>query len=223
MIRMTRIARLKADANRWGWKRSIFSHLTGYAARHFGINVHVVRTCALAEDSQYPSTLPGISFRQIPAEELLAASSDPSLDLTRDFVKDAITRGDMAFGAFDGPVLAAYTWRSFTSARHTDEVWVRLDRPYVYAYKSFTRANYRGHHLMPSVMLFADTESLKHQCTHRAGFVAIHNLASLAAGKHMAAEPIGYAGYLEWFGRHFPFRTRAVKNIGFEFFEHAPN
>jgi hypothetical protein len=103
MIRMTRIARLKADANRWGWKRSIFSHLTGYAARHFGINVHVVRTCALAEDSQYPSTLPGISFRQIPAEELLAASSDPSLDLTRDFVSDVICR----HGKFEAPMYAS--------------------------------------------------------------------------------------------------------------------
>ncbi len=47
-------------------------------------------------------------------------------------------------------------------------------------------------------------EMLKHGYTHRAGFVAIYNLPSLAAGKHMASKVIGYAGYLDWFGRIFP-------------------
>ena len=30
--------------------------------------------------------------------------------------------------------------------------------------------------------------------------------------------PIGYAGYVKWFGHVFPFRTKTVRNIGFEFF-----
>jgi len=217
----TKVANLKSDANRWGWKGSIFSHVAKYAARHLGIHINVIRICSLAASPQYPSTLPDVTYRLIQAEELIEASSDPELGLNPDFVNAAIDRGDFAFGAFDGPVLAAYVWRTLTSAPHTDELWVRVDRPYVYAYKSFTRIRYRGKHLMPSVLLFSDKEMLKHGYTHRAGFVAIHNLPSLAAGKHMATKVIGYAGYLDWFGRRFPFRTRAVKNIGFEFFEHG--
>lgn len=54
--------------------------------------------------------------------------------------------------------------------------------------------------------------------THRAGFVSLENLSSLAAGKYMESERIGYAGYFDWFGRQFPFATKAAKSIGFEFF-----
>lgn len=214
----TKLAKLKVDLNRWGWHRSLFSHVASFAARHLGIHIHVVRTCSLAANPPYPTTLPDITYRLIKAEELVHASSDPDLGLRRDIVEAAIARGDFAFGAFDGSVLAAYVWRTLTSARHTDDVWVRVNKPYAYAYKSFTRSGYRGNRLMPSVLLFSDREMLKHGYTHRAGFVAIYNLPSLAAGKHMASKVIGYAGYLDLFGRYFPFRTQAVKNIGFEFF-----
>lgn len=216
----TKIANLKADANRWGWIRSLYNRVANHTGRYLGIHVHVVRTTAMIDKPQYPSTLPGITYRIIQTEGLVKASSDTELKLSRDFVQAAITRGDIAFGAFDGSVLVAYVWRSLGAAPHTKNLWVRVNRPYCYAYNSFTRPSYRGRHIMPAIILFSDVEMLKQGYQYRAGFVAITNSASLAAGKHMGSNPIGYAGYVKWFGRYFPFKTRAAKKIGFEFFEH---
>ena len=219
----TKIANLKADANIWGWQQSIFNRVANYATRLLGIYVHVIRTATMIDNPQYPSTPPGITYRIIQAEELLRGSSDPELQMSRDFVQAAIARGDIAFGAFDGSVLVAYVWRSLAAAPHIENLWVRVNRPYCYAYKSFTRPDYRGLRIGPVVLLSSDVEMMKRGFTHRAAFVAITNSASLAAGKYTKSEPIGYAGYVNWCGRRFPFRTHAAKNIGFEFFEHEPN
>ena len=58
---------------------------------------------------------------------------------------------------------------------------------------------------------FADVEKLKQGYTYRAGLVDITNLLSLDAGNYMGTEPIGYAGYVEWFGRRIRFRTQTAK------------
>ena len=169
----------------------------------------------------YPSIPSGITLKLISPEQLLISISDQELLLTREFVQTAIDRGDLAFGAFDGPALVSYVWRTFTSAPHADNLWVRVNRPYCYAYNSFTLPRYRGQRIGPATHIFSDVEMFKLGFANRAGFVALGNTASLAMGKHMGTKPIGYAGYLKWFGRVFPFRTRAVRKIGFEFFERS--
>ena len=99
-------------------------------------------------------------------------------------------------------------------------VWVRVPHPYNYTYNSYTRPSHRGQRISPALHLFSDAEMQERGFTHRAGFVAVHNAASLTMGKHMGSKVIGKAGYLDWFGKQVPFRTPGVKKIGFEFFEH---
>jgi len=214
-----KLEKLRSDIKRWGLARSLFSHIMRRADRYLGIHVHVVRSTAMIENPHYPSIPSGVTLRLIPPDQLLIAISDPELLLTREFVQAALDRGDLAFGAFDGPTLVAYVWRTFTSAPHADNLWVRVNNPYCYAYNSFTLPGYRGQRISPAVHLFSDAEMFRRGFENRAGFVALSNTASLAMGKHMGTKPIGYAGYLKWFGRVFPFRTKAVRKIGFEFFE----
>ncbi|MGI9261115.1 MAG: hypothetical protein ACR2QR_03715, partial [Woeseiaceae bacterium] len=99
-----------------------------------------------------------------------------------------------------------------------DNVWIRIRKPYNYSYKSFTRTAYRGRRISPTVHLFSDNEMRKHGYAYRVGFVGMTNYASLEMGKHMGSIIVGYAGYIAWFGLLIPFRTRPVKEIGFEFF-----
>ena len=223
--------RLKASANQWGWKRALFRIVLRYAARYLGFHIHVVRIRTLEPDPNYPSTPPDIDFRIIQSEELLQASEDLELDLDRNFVRDSIARGDIAFGAFDGPMLVAYIWSasssssssSSSSAPHTDKLWVRVDRLYAYAYKSFVRPDYRGQRLGPAIYLFMNSKLCKQGRTHLVSFVSLTNFRNLAVGKHIGTSPIGHAGYIEIFGRSFSFRTRSVKKIGFEFYQpHMP-
>ena len=189
------------------------------AGRYLGIHVFAARARYTSTEISIPNKLPEIEFRQIESDALVSLTEDPELDLDRKFVQAALQRGDLAFGAFDSSLLVAYVWRSMTSAPHTDELWVRVDLPYCYSYKSFSRKGYRGNHIVPTLILYSDREMLNLEYTYRIGFIAVTNFASLAMGDHMDTRTIGYVGYFEWFGRYFPFRTKLVADIGAEFFE----
>jgi len=204
--------KLKSDIKRLGLIRSLYIRIMRRIGQHLGIHVNIVRSTAMGANAQFPEIPSNISLQLISADRLLKAIENPTLLLSRKFVQAAIDRGDLAFGAFDGPVLVSYIWRTFSHAPHTEKIWVRVPPPYCYAYNSFTLPKYRGLHISPAVHIFSDVEMYKRKFTHRAGFVAVTNSASLAMGKYMGTRRIGYAGYVK-------FRTGAVKQIGFEFFE----
>lgn len=172
----------------------------------------------MTAEPAYPETPPQIRFRLVEPDAIVRASADRALMLDPAFVAGAIERGDLMFGAYDGDRLVSYVWRALGSAPHTDTLWVRVEKPYCYAYKSMTRPEYRGQRLSPATHLFSDAQMLARGYTHRAGFVSISNYESLAMGRHMGSLPIGYAGYVHCFGRYFPFRNKGAKNIGFEFY-----
>ena len=214
-----RLQNFSDNARRWGWSRAIFNLIVRVAARHLGIHIYIVRVRPIPLEPSYPVTNSDLVFRKLEPDDLDNASRDPSLNMSAGFIKDAIARGDLAFGGFDGRDLVSYIWRSAESAPDADGIWIRLRKPYNYSYKSFTRAEYRGQRISPVVHLFSDNEMRKLGYHYRVGFVAITNFASINMGKHMGSQKIGHAGYLAWFGQLITFRTRAVKQIGFEFFQ----
>lgn len=218
---MSRLSNLQSNIQRWGLRRAIVNLFVKASARYLGIHVYVVRCHKFPDSPTYPDGNPELEFRLIEPDELLELSNDPELDMHPDFVVAAIARGDLAYGAFDGTKLVSYMWRSIDYAPDADNVWVRIRKPYNYSYKSFTRAAYRGRRISPSVHLFSDNEMRMHGYQYRVGFVGVTNYASLEMGKHMGSVVVGYAGYLAWFGMLLPFRTRPVKEIGFEFFRPA--
>jgi len=217
----SKVSRLNEFAKRWGWPRTIYRLIMRGAGDYLGIHVVVVRTRFTTADIGNPCDLPEIEFRLIDSDTIMRAIDDPALDVDQEFVSAAIERGDLGFGAFDRSQLIAYVWRSTTSAPHTDGLWVRVSKPYCYSYKSFTRMDYRGKHIVPALILYSDQEMLKLGYTHRIGFIAVTNFASLAMGVRMGSQTIGHAEYTHWFGRYFFFRSKNVADIGFEFFEPA--
>lgn len=218
---MSNLNKLKSHLRRWGWLRTAYLLAMRAAARFFGIHVFVVRTKSAAVEVGDPGELGDLEFRRLDIEELMALVDKAELELDSDFLRAARERGDMAFGALDKSLLTAYTWRSVTSTPYTDDVWVRVERPYAYSYKSYTRPAYRGRQIAPALVLYADQEMLKLGYTDRAAYVEVTNFASLKLGVHMGSHPIGHIGFLNWFGRYFFFRSKAVADIGFEFFAPA--
>jgi len=188
------------------------------AADYLGIHACVVRIRKATESPELPCKLPAIKFRKVETDKLLEASDDSANDLDHEFVAEAIERGDVAFGAFDGDNLVAYTWRTVTRAPHTEKLWIRTQQPFSYAYKSFTRHSHRGQRIIPSLINFSDSEMLKLGFTHRVGLVAVTNFSSLQVGRHIGARVIGYVVFASYFGRCFSFRSREVVKIGFDLF-----
>jgi hypothetical protein len=214
---MSKLDRLKAHFGRWGIWRTLYFIVMRVAARFLGIEVFVVRARSTAATSpENPCTLAGVAFREAELDELLEFVASPEVLLDEKFIKAAIGRSDIAFGAFKDGSMIAYLWRSTSTAPHNRDCWVRVSPPYSYSYNSFTKPEFRGQRIVPGLLLFSDDEMRKKGYTHRAGIVATTNFASLAMGKHLGSRVVGRIGYINWFGRIRFFRSRSVADIGFE-------
>jgi GNAT superfamily N-acetyltransferase len=187
--------------------------------RYAGLYIYRIGVRPLIRHPPEPNLPSGISLRVVQREELLKAAGDPELDMPPDFVRGALARGDMAFGAFEGDRLVGYSWRTFTAAPHTEDLWIRVDRPHFGGYKAFTRPSYRGKRIHPAIALFSDAYLLERGYTAEVGVVDISNFSSLGTARFLGRQRIGFAGYVKWFGHYVQFRTSAVRKIGFEFFK----
>jgi hypothetical protein len=214
-----KIARLRADARRWGWTRALLARLAGLLRDYGGVHFYRVNLRPLDKRPPVPDLPPGIRVCLVPAETLLRAVEDPELDLDGGFVRAALSRGDLCFGALEGQRLVSYAWRSLGAAPAPDGMWVRVAPPNHYAHKAFTLPAWRGRRLHIAVSLASDEHFRAQGHGAEVGCNEITNYPISAAADYLGRNRIGYAGYLKWFGRRVPFRTRSLEKIGFEFFE----
>jgi len=214
------IENLRSDVRRWGWMRALFIRVMSYLERYAGIHIYRVHTRSLGQHPHPPKPPSGMTLHILTPEELLKAAGDPELDMSESFVRAALARGDLAFGAFDGNHLAGYVWRTVTAAPVCDGLWARVNPPYHYSYKGFIRPPYRGKRIHAAIsLLLCDPYFLERGYTGETGYTDIHNFASIASHNFTGRQRIGFAGYVQWFGYRIPFRTSGAKKIGFEFFE----
>lgn len=208
-----------ADVRRWSWKRAVLIRVISMLRRYAGLHIYRINVRPLVRPSAEPRLPSGITVRIVPPEDLLKAADDPELDLSLDFVRDALARGDMAFGAFEEDRLVGYTWRTFTAAPDRDGLWVRVSHPYQYSYKAFTRPSHRRKRIHVAITFFADAYLLERGYAFEVGYMEPSNFASIGVAGFLGRRRIGYAGYVSWFGRRIPFRTPAVRKIGAELFD----
>jgi len=217
-----KITRLREDARRWGWTRVLLARAAEWLRNHAGVRFYRVNLRPLGRRFPAPALPPGMRVCLVPAEILLRAVDDLELDLDRGFVREALARGDLCFGVLAGERLLSYAWRSLGIAPASEGMWVRVAEPHHYAYKAFTLPAWRGKHLHIAVSLASDEHfRARGDDAAEVGFNEVTNYAIRAAADYLGRRRIGYAGYLTWFGRRIPFRTRPLGKIGFEFFEPA--
>jgi hypothetical protein len=212
---------LRADVRRWGWMRSVLIRIMSMLRRHVGLHIYRINVRPLVGQSPQPYLPGGIAVRIASPEELLKGADDPELDLRLDFVRAALDRGDMAFGAFEGDRLVGYTWRTFAAAPDRDGLWARVSHPCQYSYKAFTRPSHRGKRIHVAITFVADAYLLGRGYAFEVGYMEITNFSSIGVANFLGRQRIGYAGYVRWFGRLLLFRTHAVKKIRFELFERS--
>ena len=214
---------LRAEIKRWGWMRILFKWLMWSIGKYAGLHIYRVNKRPLGRHLGMPDLPSGITLAIVPSGKLLDAAVDTGLDIDPNFVRAALARGDLAFGAFDGDRLIAYVWRSCTAAPHAEGLWVRVDRPCYYAYKAFTLPSYRGKRIHIAVSLLCDKYFMERGYIAEVGFSEISNYPAIAAAKFLGRRRVGFAGYVKCWGRCIPFRTPGLKKLGFEFFEPNPS
>jgi hypothetical protein len=210
----------KSDASHMGWTLALLARVMERLERSLGLWVYCVNVRPLKIQQNTAPPTPGVTFRKLTATELLQAAEDPDLDLDLDpqFIREATTRGDLAWGVLEHDRLVSYTWRASSQAPFMDGVWVRVPAPFQYGYKSYTLPSHRGRGLYPATGRVADQQSLELGYPAMLHLVDISNIASLRAANQLGSKTAGYAGYLKLFGRTLTFRSPGARSIGVELY-----
>ena len=159
----------------------------------------------------------GFEAKFVDKGELLECCSDPSLDLSAQFVESAFERGDVCTGMFYNGRLIAYMWRSTSIAPHTKYIDVETRKPYRYGYKSLTLKEYRGRHIPEYLAPVSSQYFIERGYPYSIGFVETQNCASRRSELRRGSYKVGYAGYISLFGVRITFRTTGVREKGFRF------
>ena len=210
----------QADVERYGWKDAVVSRLVSRLGKHLGVHIYRIGERPFEAYPKKWVSPSGTRVALLSEEELRHATQDPDLDMSLDFVKGAISRKDVAVGAFKGDQLACYIFATTELAPHDEDFWVRVKPPYRYTYKGFTLPEYRGEGLSDYVNNLPERNEVfgSRGCTKAIFFVAASNLPSLKFISKLQDAPwIGLAVTAKIFKRRVSFYTPRVRDAGFEF------
>ena len=210
------LASLRADWKRWGAARAVFRRVMRILDRYAGFHLACVFARPLTSSYTPALTDPRISIRLAQPEELYKAAEDPELELDPDFIREALASGGAAFAAFDGDTMVGHIWRTSTAVPHADGLWVRVAPPYGYGYKTLVRESHRGKGIAIALSFVSDAYGRERGYIGTVGFVEVTNYPSLSVERAKCCRPVGYVGYVTWFGHSFPFRSRGARTIGLE-------
>ncbi|HTK98333.1 MAG TPA: hypothetical protein VL379_09940 [Pseudomonadales bacterium] len=200
----------KVDLERWGLWPSLYQRLMGRARRWLVLSRVQLRVQDLGLTDP-AAALQGCSVRLATRDELMEAARDPDFDLVPADVEAALARGDICAAAFDGDRMVSYVWRSFSSAKYGDDLWVEIRKPYRYGYKGYTVPEYRGRHLQNSVALFTDDLCVARGHTHALSLIETHNFSSVQSESRRHSILVGWVGYFKILGRTYPFRSPGAR------------
>ena len=212
-----RLARLRTDAGRWGWARTISRRLAGKIGSLLGVSIAQIRERRLDDDVPPINGMHDLELRELSVAELLVYPDLREIQLSEEFLRAAAARGDRIFAALKDGRIVGYSFRAVGGGPHTDGIWVVTRPDSAYAFKSFVTPDFRGRRISPALVLLGDNAMRDAGCSSRIGFVAVSNLASLRVGKRVGSRVVGYAGYLKRFGIRVTFRTPGARSAGFEF------
>lgn len=184
--------------------------------RYLGIDL--CRVLARDIEPAAPEAPAAFEFRTLTRPELLRLCGDPGYQLSAAWVRSALARGDVCFGALDNGRVAGYVWLAYAAARYTDQVWVRTDASSRYTYKVFVHPEHRGCGLAGELYRRADTAALARGRTRAVMVAQADNQASLRAARRDGFAIVGYAGHVSFRGGALAFRSPGARRCGFEFY-----
>lgn len=204
---------------RWGFLRFLYAAFMWRIGSWFRISC--VFTRDLRAEPALPTLAEGRSVRAACSEELLNAAKDPELQLDTQFVRGALQRGETCIAIFEQNEIIAYGWIAVEPTPHINGITIVFEKPYRYGFNAFTHPRYRQQNLQHVIALITDPMLIEQGYTKVISFVETHNYPSLMSSFSRGNHRVGYAGYLILFGKFFSFRTRGVREVGFDFYRRS--
>src|SRR5579872_4129421 len=190
-----------------------------------GVKIDIVQPEFLKCDEKYS----GLFL----TEGMLAKFAErPEYELSRNFLEQALAKGDECYGFLDGNVLAAYGWYSNKPTEiDPPDLVLHFNDKFIYMYKGFTHVNYRGKRLHAIGMTRALEAYLARGYKGIVSFVEWNNFGSLKSCYRMGYTDFGNIYAAKLFNHYllhsgagcepYGFRLEWVKSHGRERIEES--
>lgn len=154
-------------------------------------------------------------FVKLQPEELFEYAKTDTYELTPGFLRAVLKKGDECYAILDGKTIASYGWYSRRpTSLDNQELILRFDRNYVYMYKGFTLASYRGQRLHAIGMTRALAEYKAIGFKGLVSYVESNNFDSLRSCFRMGYQYCGHIRVFRVGGRYIVRRQSSVEKYG---------
>jgi len=167
-------------------------------------------------DPSFLAFPPGFRPGLLGERELRAFAQDAGNEMSPRFIDSVLEKGDECYALLDGARLAAYGWYARKpTAAGSPTLLLHFSGAYVYMYKGFTGAQYRGKRLHAIGMTRALDEYRRRGYRGLVSYVESTNFDSLKSCDRMGYKVFGSIYLLRLLGRDFAFSSPGCKAFGF--------
>lgn len=157
----------------------------------------------------------GYQCRFADAAELQRLAQDDAHQISPDFLRHALARGDRCYALFDGARLAAYGWYTDRPAPLDEHFALYFDPGWTYMYKGYTLPAWRGQRLHAVGMCRALRALTDEGRNGLISCVASNNFASLQSVTRMGYRIFGQAYLLRAAGWSMTYATAGCRAYRF--------
>lgn len=193
-------------------------NLASCLRRYAGIHILRVLVRELGSAAAPAPLEDGIECRLLTEREVLDFAVDPALQLDAAWIRNAFVNGGACLGALQSGRLIGYNWLAYADTQYARGVWLRLQGPFRYSYKTFVRPEYRGRRIAQALHALADSSELRRGRLLAVNLVDACNHASLAALRRTGSRPLGWIGFAKCLGVVLAFHSPGVRRAGLRFY-----
>jgi hypothetical protein len=147
-------------------------------------------------------------------DEVLAHCS-PEFEMTPEFAREALDKGDECYGIFDAGRMVSFGWYSNQPTHISDGLVLHFHPSWVYMYKGFTHRDYRGKRLHGIGMSLALRAYTERGSRGLISYVKSNNFQSLRSIERMGYRIFGDIYLARVMGRAVTWSTPGCKAYGF--------
>ena len=182
---------------KWGVARFVYAYLMLNLNRFVGFRISAIRSRTIPRSQIDHFDHDGINYRTLNVEDFLDKATNQKLDISYDFVRQALTRGDHCVGALDQGKVIGYAWRTISSVKINSQIKMKFGDKFYYRFKEYVLPEYRGRNIINKIKRVAESRQLAQGKTHAFSCIETHNYPSMKASEKHGDITIGYSAYIE--------------------------
>jgi hypothetical protein len=166
-------------------------------------------------DQAFLEAPPQYEARFLEPHELMGTVRCNKYELSAEFVRHALEKGDKCYAILDGETVASYGWYSLRPTALSEELVLHFDPSFAYMYKGFTLPEYRGQRLHAIGMSRALREYTELGCKGMVSYVESNNFPSLRSCYRMGYKNFGTIYFARMIGQYLIYGTPGCLEFGF--------